>query len=123
MSKLIIYVSGSLAVNGHRIREFNYSPTHKKFIWQGREVSDVEFNANFEKAWKTNGDLYPRAMVVETSQPGAPAITAPLPATPPPIATISAREITADEAEGVLMRLRPERLKKKTGPKPIMEVA
>lgn len=120
MSKLIIWVSGSVAVNGHRIREFLFSPAHKKHIWRGQEWPDVEFNAEFEKAWKNNSDLRPKAMVVETSRP-APVTQATAPA---PVSTITAHEITADEAEEVLLRLRPERLKKKTGPKPaIMEVA
>jgi len=117
MSKLIIYVSGSFAVNGHKIREFRWSEQHRKFIWEGREVGDVEFNAAFEKAWRTNADLTPRAMVVQF---GTPAVAAPvvLPVVPPaPVATITAREITADEAEAVLARLRPNRLKLKTGPK------
>jgi len=44
---------------------------------------------------------------------------------PIPISTIAAKEITAEQAEEVLQRLAPERLKKKPGPKtqPAIEVA
>lgn len=119
MSNLIIYVSGRLNLNGHRIREFKWSEVHKKHIYLGRELTPEEFNPLFEKAWKNNADLMPRVMVIGA----APALPVTAPA---PVATITAaREITADEAEAVLARLRPERLKQKPGRKtqPMIELA
>lgn len=69
MAKLIIFVPGSLTVNGHRIREFKWSVPHKAHIWLGREVEDSEFNAEYAKALKTNADLNPRVRVIEVAAP------------------------------------------------------
>lgn len=121
MSKLIIHVPGRPNLNGFRIREFVWSEAHKKHIYLGRELGLDEFNVLFDKAWKNNADLMPKAMVVGAAAPALPVVPV---ATA--IATITAsREITADEAEAVLARLRPERLKQKPGRKsqPLIELA
>lgn len=103
MSKLIIWVSGRPQIDGHVKREFRWSETHRLFIYEGREFTDAEFNAKFERAWATNDDLRPRAKVVSTS-------------------TSSAAEPTVDEAVATLQKLAPELLKKKPGPKQMLEV-
>lgn len=118
-AKLIIYLTGSLTVNGHRQREFQWSAAHGCYLYEGVEIDAAEFNTKYEKAVRTNSDLRPRVKVVSADAGGSAR-----PAPPAAITTISAREVTADEAEEVLARLRPDRLKKKTGPKPqVMEVA
>lgn len=111
MSKLLIYVAGRPATNGYHIREFKWSEPHKKFIYLGREIEDYEFNALFEKAWKNNADLTPKALSLATG-PAPAAVVA-----PPPPAPISDEE-AADKAEELLQRLRPDRLKLKPGRKP-----
>ncbi len=119
MSKLIIYVSGRFATHGHRIRDFKWSVKHLKYIYEGRELTPEEFNAVFEKAFKYCYDLQPRVMVVELAPPAP----APVPVVSP--ATVANfDEITADAAEEVLARLRPDRLKKTPGRKPqLVDVA
>ena len=103
MAKLIIYVSGKPSLNGFRIREFKWSEPHRKHIYLGREIEEQEFNALIEKAWRNNSDLHPKVMV------------------------IAQQELTEDQkieqAERLLEELRPDRLRKKTGAKALMEVA
>ncbi len=115
MSRLIIYVSGKPLLHGHKRREFLWSPAHKCYLYGGKEIEAAEFNAIYEKAMRTNADMNPRVLVTNADASAAPIA---------PVATIAAHEITTEEAEAVLARLAPERLKKKTGPKPrVLEVA
>lgn len=62
--KLIIYVSGKPSLNGYRIREFKWSEKHRKHLYLGAEIEPEKFNALFEKAWRNNSDLDPKAMVI-----------------------------------------------------------
>jgi hypothetical protein len=120
MCKLIIYITGKPLLNGYRRREFVWSEPHACYLYENTEFLPAEFNAKYEKAVRNNADLNPRVRVIEGDEVKAPVIPM------APVSTLStAREISADEAEEVLMRLRPDRLKKKTGPKPegAMEVA
>ena len=118
MAKLIIWVGGKPLLHGYKIREFHWAEKHGCFIYEGRELSDVEFNAKFERAWRNNSDLQPKVRVVETS---------PEVAQPEIALTTNAyapREITLEEAEAVVAALAPDRLKKKAGRPPhMMEVA
>ncbi len=113
--KIIIWIPGKPLLHGHKRREFLWSVPHACYLYEGREIELGEFNAKYEKAMRNNADLNPRVKILGLGTAEAPA----------PVATIvAAHEVTADEAEEVLMRLRPERLKKKTGPKAaVMEVA
>jgi hypothetical protein len=120
MPKIIIYVPGKPIVHGYKRREFIWSEPHKCHVYMAREYELSEFNEAFEKAMKNNRDMNPMVRVIEldAAKP-APAAAAPL-APPPiinPVATISAHEVTVEEAEEVLLRLAPDRLKKKAGPK------
>lgn len=108
MSRLIIYVTGKPNLHGHKRREFLWSPAHGLYLYGGKEIEAAEFNATYEKAMKTNTDMNPRVKVVATSAIQQVTVT-----TPP-----APQDITIDDAVAVLERLAPERLKKKTGPKP-----
>lgn len=124
-AKLIIWIAGKPLLNGHKQREFIWDASHGCYIYGGKEIDAADFNDIYEKAVRNNSDMSPRVRVVGISVTvrAQPPIETPPPA---PITTISAREITADEAEEVLQRERPDRLKKKTGPKDktaIMDVA
>ena len=124
MSKLIIYVGGKPAINGFKRREFVWSDAHKCFIYGGTEIDERDFNAKCEKAFRNNQDLNPQVKVVAFSD--EPTITVQPPSPPmPDVTTITvAREISLAEAESVVARLAPDRLKKTPGRKPrIMEVA
>lgn len=104
MAKLIIYVSGKPLVNGYKRREFLWSVEHSCYIYKGRELDEQEFNQIAEKVMRQNDDMHPLIKVSSLTEVGAPS------ATP--------GEITVSEAEDVLMRLAPHRLKGKTGPRP-----
>lgn len=123
-AKLIIWIPGKPLLNGHKQREFTWSESHRCYIYGGTEIAAEDFNSIYDKAVRNNLDLNPRVRViaVDAETPIAPAA--------PPITSISVQEISpeeaADQAEEVLARLRPDRLKKKTGPKEktaVMEVA
>lgn len=121
-AKLIIWIPGKPLLHGYKQREFLWSQAHGCYLYGGKEIDAKDFNAVYERAVRNNADLGPRVRVMTVDK----AIVRAAP--PTPITTITAKEITADEAEEVLSRLRPERLKKKTGPKekekvPVMEVA
>jgi hypothetical protein len=125
-TKLIIYVGGKPLLNGHKQREFIWVPAYGCYLYEGQEIPASEFNVKYEKAMRNNADMNPRVKVVSDSPCSVSCSCAPLAittATPPPysvtvVPTPVERVITAEEAEAVLQRLAPERLKKKTGPKP-----
>ncbi len=48
--KLIIYVTGALILNGHARGGFLWSEKHQCYIWKGRELTPVEFNAEVGQA-------------------------------------------------------------------------
>lgn len=107
MSKLIIYVTGKPLLNGYKIRDFLWSAPHNRYLYQGKEFEVGEFNENYERATRANSDLGVRVMVVGAATEAARPVSAPKP-----------REaITAEEAEEVLRRERPDLLKKKPGPR------
>jgi|SRR5882724_3051111 len=112
-AKLIIYVTGKPLMHGYKMREFVWSAPHGCYLYEGAEIEAYEFNEKYAKAIKTNADLNPKVKVVGDAQF----------AMPLPIITTSYSEMTVEEAEAVMLRLAPERLKKKPGPKPALEVA
>ncbi len=115
--KLIIYISGKPTLHGHKRREFLWSPAHSCYLYEGSEIEAAQFNAKFEKAMKTNADLNPRVKVIASAESAAPISKA-----PEPSVAVGGGEFSIEEqlekAEAVLTRYAPERLKKKTGPKP-----
>ncbi len=110
-AKLIIFVNGRLSINGHKMREFKWNDAHGSYIYEGAEISAEDFNAKYEKAMRNNADLRPRVKVVSFAGMAVAPVAA-------PITTISAREVTVEDAVAVLARLAPDKLKKRTGPKP-----
>lgn len=124
MSKLIIWVTGRPSLDGYAKREFKWSELHKKFVYEGKEFLPTEFNAKWEKAFRNNMDLQPQVMVIENGIAAAPAPVPPpvvrpaAPPPPPPMTSVPLHLITVDQAEAVMARLAPERLKAKPGPKP-----
>lgn len=106
MSRLIIFITGTPNVHGHKRREFLWSPAHKLYLYEGKEIEDVDFNAKYELAMKRNHDMNPRIQVVATG--GAPKIVERVVvktevSAPPPTMTI-------EDAVDVLARLAPEKL-------------
>lgn len=115
MPKLIIYIAARPRTQGYKIREFQWSPEHGVHIYMGRSYDAAEFNAAMDTAMKHNRDLNPAAKVVDVLADETP-VRVPVMAPPPivnPVATISAQEITVDDAVEVLLRLAPEMLRKK----------
>lgn len=128
MAKLIITTRGSVLVNGYRIRDFKWSEEHKAHIYLGREIDASEFNAVAAAAYKYCLDLDPRVRVVSAAAP-APAPVSSLEQAlaliseqaPEHLKSSDERAMTADAAEEVLLRERPERLKKKSSK--VLEIA
>ena len=129
MAKLIIWVGGKPLINGYKIREFLWSVAHNCYIYEGREINEADFNAKFEKAHRNNADLHPQVKVVEFSAEVPKVSVQPVKSTESATGTIAKtvefdREITLEEAEEVVARLAPDRLKKRPGRPPrVMEVA
>lgn len=112
---LAIYINGRPAMHGHKRREFQWSAEHGIYLYEGRLFEPQEFNEAFERCEKRNADLSPLVKVVDGH------VEAPVAPPPAPVTTISAaREITLEEAEAVMWRMAPERMKKKTGKPPEM---
>lgn len=125
MFALLIYVTGKPLLYGFKRRDFFWNDTHKVFVYGG-EQTPATFNEAFEKCLKNNADMQPRVKVVEITGKDAPAVVAVVaPTRTAPVAALPTtvpRAITLEEAEAVVARLAPERLKKKTGPKHAMRV-
>ncbi len=100
-AKLIIWISGKPTLHGYKRREFIWSEAHKCYLYGGAEIESSEFNEKYDKAMKTNADMNPRVKVVGTNG-----------------SSVTNGLVTLEQAEEVFTRLAPERLKKKTGPKP-----
>lgn len=106
--KLIIYAKGKPIIHGYKQREFRWMQKHGCYVFREKEYAPEEFNAAVEKVMQDNLDLHPMVRVLDVE-----AVVA-------PITTISvAREVTVSEAEEVMERLAPHRLKKKPGPKSV----
>lgn len=118
MTKLIIWVPGKPNLHGYRRRDFAWSEQHKCFVHDGKEYTPEEFNAVAEKVFRRSEDMHPCVRVIEDGQKTAPV-------KPAPVSTITAREITEEDAVATLMRLAPHRLKKgKQASRPeVIEVA
>jgi len=115
MFKLIIWVPGRPLVNGPRRGKFEWSAPHQCYIYEGKEIEAAEFNAKYPAAIKSAHESRPQVRIIDAPEI---AVSAAIEA-PATIATLTvAREITIEEAEAVLTRLAPHRLKQKTGPKP-----
>jgi len=107
--KLIIYAKGKPIIHGYKQREFRWMPKHNCYVYRETEYSPEEFNQAVEKVMQDNQDLRPMVRVLDVNE-----------STVAPITTISvAHEITIAEAEDVMERLAPHRLKKKPGPKSV----
>lgn len=111
--KFIIYLDGNPHVQGYTRFEFKWSQSHGAYIWQGREIEASEFNKEAEIALTRYARVnwHPKVKIVS----GIHERVAPIDST--------AKEITLAEAEEVMERLAPHRLKKKTGPKPELVTA
>jgi hypothetical protein len=62
--KLIIYVPGNPRLQGFKMREFQWSEPHKKYLYRNKEFDPVEFNQVMDKALLENEDMHPRVMVI-----------------------------------------------------------
>lgn len=111
-ANLIIYVTGKPLLHGHKRREFLWSPEYGLYLYGGRQLAPEEFNAAYERCMKNNADMNPRVRVVSQT------VSVPDPEEPLLKIEVAPRAITLEEAEAVVARLAPERLKKKTGPRP-----
>lgn len=129
-AKLIICCSGRPALNGHKRRLFQWNPEYNCFVYENRLFDEVEFNSKIEEVMKKNSDLRPYVKVAVLSDgsavqaPAAP--TGDYAALQAKYAALQARigqPVTAAEAEEVLLRLAPHRLKAKPGRKLVAEPA
>lgn len=133
--KLLICAPGRPALNGHKRRSFLWTPEFNCFVYEGRQLTEQEFNTISEPVFKKNGDLRPFVKIAQFSDGKAAVDTQfMVPATEhealktrykalqarigepvAPVATITAgREITLDEALAVVLRLAPEKLRKQS---------
>lgn len=104
--KFIICCPGRPAVNGHKRREFLWTPERNLYIFQGKVLTLEEYEKVVDRVFDKNSDLRPRVRMIDEDA----AVT--------PITTLSvAREITLEEALEVVQRLAPDRLRGKPGPK------
>lgn len=105
--KFLIYVRGNPLVNGHVRMRFRWVPKYELYLWDGKETDVDEFDKVMAEAFKN--PLYKIMNPEAKLAPG----TFQAPA--------AAVEITVADAEAVMERLAPHRLKRKPGPK--VEVA
>lgn len=125
-AKLIICCAGKPALNGHKRRLFVWNPEYNCFVYENKLFDEQELNTQVEGIFKKNWDLRPMVRVAVLSDGNA----APAQAVPTgDYAALDARykalqarigvPVTAVEAEEVLLRLAPHRLKAKPGRKPV----
>jgi hypothetical protein len=117
MSKLIIWVEGRPNMNGPKRGSFHWSPVHGCYIYGGKEIDAEDFNAIYTKVVVGNPALRAKVRVVYTGEI-APAAAQTVTAVANVSTITTAREITVEEAEAVMVRLAPDRLKKKVGKPP-----
>ena len=131
MTKLLIYIDARPLVQGYTIREFQWSEKFRLHIYEGRELTAVEFNDAYERAIRTNGDLAVRVRVseiapevqitatlggVKMEQDISGRFHAPEATRAPEPVTIT-REPTVEEALAIVRTHAPHRLRGKPGPK------
>lgn len=118
MSKFVVCISGKPNIHGYKRGEFHWNETLKLYVYQKLIFDESQFNEVVAKALDRYHDMSPKVRVVEVAVSQQPVEDLDT----PPIATITAaHEVTVEEAEAVMERLAPHRLKKKTGPKPALE--
>lgn len=121
-AKLIICCSGRPALNGHKRRLFQWNPEYNCFVYENKLFDEAEFNAVIEEVMKKNNDLRPYVKVAVLSDGAEPAAapSGDYAALETKYKALQARvgvPVTAAEAEEVLLRLAPHRLKAKPGRK------
>ena len=114
MSKLIIYLPGKARVQGYKMYDFLWDESLQCFVFRGKAYDPHEFNEAYDICMKRFRRLLPTISVKVIGLETAPVVAA----TPAPTPTPAPHEITVEEAEAVMQRLAPDRLKKKPGPKP-----
>ena len=125
-AKLIICCSGRPALNGHKRRLFQWNPEYNCFVYENKLFDEAEFNAVIEEVTKKNNDLRPFVKVAVLSDGSAPEAkpqeqTGDYAALHEKYLALQSRiglPVTPAEAEEVLQRLAPHRLKGKPGRKP-----
>ncbi len=117
MSKIIIYIDGRPLVQGFVQREFRWSDAHGCYLYESREYELAEFNAVYAECIRRNSDLAVRVRVL-VSEPVVSVTVCAAPAVPVPPPISVTREITVEEAEAVMLKFAPHRVRAKTGPKP-----
>jgi hypothetical protein len=111
MSKLIIYVTGRTLFHGFARGPFKWHKPTGLYRYEGREFSEAEFNKIVDKVLHDYSDMNPSVRITEFSSTA--------PAIPEPVAQIhNGHEVSLYDALSVVERLAPEKLKRKTGPRP-----
>lgn len=105
--KFLFYLEGNPLIQGHTRLEFKWSPAHGVFLFEGKETEPKDFDAVARTVF---GPRYRNLFFPLVKLAGAAAAAA------APVADKPA-EITVADAEAVMERLAPHRLKKKPGPK------
>lgn len=102
--KFLLYVKGQPLVNGFKRLEFEWSQPHGLYLFRGRPLDASELNADCEKVFTSlvYKNMFPCVKIAPESRQDP--VHAPV-------------EVTLAEAEAVMKRLAPHRLKGKPGPK------
>lgn len=113
--RIIAYLTGNPSVQGYKRREFLWMPEHKCYVHNGRPFTEKEFNQLVPAICKKHRDLYPQFRMLE-EPPAETAAVAPTTASLQIDVPAPAPEITVEQAEALLLRLAPEKLRKAPRP-------
>jgi hypothetical protein len=118
---LAIYINGKPRIHGHKRRDFLWSEKDGIYLYEGKMWKAEEFNEAFLRCEKRNYDMAPlvKVIAVEPTAPAQPApaekpVLAPVVQMPPQV-----REMTVEEAEAVMWKHAPEKMKKRALPREI----
>ena len=98
--KFLIYLEGNPQIQGYTRFEFKWSQKHGVYLFNGQETEKKDFNEVAARVFSIPQYrlMFPKVKLLGSEEEPT-------------------REITVAEAEEVMERLAPHRLKKKPGPK------
>ncbi len=125
MPKLIIYIKGRRQVHGFKRQEFFWSAKHGElYVYKNREFTFEEFNKEAEEIFIRyhKKEMKPLVKVIDLDHvPTTLFAPAARVADSPDLPPVELDDESAiSKAEEVLLRLAPNRLKKKPGPLPAL---
>lgn len=110
MPNFICYIDGRPIVQGFKRYEFLWDEALQCYVFEGKTFTEQEFNDKTRKVFSnlTYRALFPMVKCLDAAA---------APVAIPPISTITAGEVTLEQALEVVDRLAPDRLKRKPGPR------